>query len=191
MVQSYLQITEFFNQIIKKNSYDNIDQRTLLQMFKAYKSPTDILLILRNLNNCPDIFKDFKHPAVVYKAYLKICKNIKLTDEYEFMKFVPTDLYAIVINKLIHELDTPLNVEETGLLVNNINYILNIIYIRDDFDKLDCRKLTESEYQLRVLSVCILIDENRTNVLKAIMKIYKNSEFEYYLQDKLIQIEME
>lgn len=176
----YLRIINFFSKFISKKVYTDEDRLHLMQMLKTIKYPEDILMVVKYLNYCPDIFDGHvKYNKSLYKTYCRFIKNIKLDESFQFFNYIETYLYVKIVNELLHELNLELQTEETKLIVCNINYIMNIIYERDHFKVVVIDHLTKNEQELKILIMSLSLFIGYENKLYHLFHdIYKETDYE-------------
>jgi hypothetical protein len=184
----YMQLTNFFSKLLKQSVISIDDKKKLVRLITNIKRAEDLMFVVRMLNNFPNIFDgEIDLYKNLYKPYLNMCKSIKMSEIYDIYKYIPTEIYSLIINRLVIELGNELRVEETNLIISNINYILDIINDRNEFYLVSKDNITENSIILKVLISVILFNKNYPDIIYELCeKVYRNTDYYDYIKDELL-----
>lgn len=188
MMGKYMQLTNFFSKLLKQSVISIDDKKKLVRLITNIKRAEDLMFVVRMLNNFPNIFDgEIDLYKNLYKPYLNMCKSIKMSEIYDIYKYIPTEIYSLIINRLVIELGNELRVEETNLIISNINYILDIINDRNEFYLVSKDNITENSIILKVLISVILFNKNYPDIIYELCeKVYRNTDYYDYIKDELL-----
>lgn len=111
-------------------------KRKLSFIINTVKDPSDRVILIKSLNNKPDIFEDdlcIQNCCV--RGLSSIVKQIKLEIDYEFFNYLDISIISKLINSLLEEYKTKLEDDELVFLKNNIEFLLNIFINKFDGKK--------------------------------------------------------
>lgn len=175
-----MSLSNFFSKFINKTYYNDNDKFALMQILKKINRLEDMIVTVRYLNYCSDIYKDEpKYTKTLFGSYCKIFKNVKIDNNY-FFNNIDTITFVKMIRELLVELGSDkLDTNNTSVLVNNINYIIAIIYRRDHFKIIVLDYLTKGKSDLfTLLSVMYLGDDFKTISNNLYKLVYKDTEYD-------------
>ena len=139
----------------------------------------DYLILLKSLNECPNIFEnELSYQRLIENKLKQIVDVIKLEEEYEFFNYLHKIIIADLINSLICNIkDIRLSQADTEFYIKNIYFLLQILI----------KKMSNKETNIRLIK-----DEHELFILRFILEYYNDELIEviynkyiYYSEYKL------
>lgn len=128
------------------------------------RSEDDIVILLKSLNNKPDIF----YNKIIYQNIIKnslerFVDKIKLEKSYNFFKYLDKKIIAKLINYLICEIkEKEIDKYDTKFYSDNIIFLLKIFCFGFDYKKERNIELIRDTHELFILKFILqLVNDNK------------------------------
>ena len=121
----------------------------------------DCLILLKSLNECPNIFEnELSYQRLIENKLKQIIDVVKLEKEYEFFNYLHKIIIADLINSLICNIkDIRLSQTDTEFYIKNIYFLLQILI----------KKISNKETNIRLIR-----DSHELFILRFILEYYND-----------------
>ena len=103
-----------------------------------------------NMNLIPNLFENTEFENALLPVYYSMCTHMDIT-EMNLFKYMKPNMYARLVSHCIQSLDNNDNKEHIMMIIYNTLYIINIMYDKDIFDKINIDDLIIDEEAITTL----------------------------------------
>lgn len=173
-----LTLDRMFIRLNEKDKIDYNDRFKVYQIMKYKKLGIMQLYHLGlNMNLVPNLFENTEFEDALLSVYYSMCTHMDIT-EMNLFKYMKHDMYAKLVAFCVQSLDN--NKEHLMMIIYNTLYLIDIMYEKDIFDKINIDDLIIDEEAIITLIrmlTCLETDDFINICNRVWNKLFKCSKY--------------